>query len=35
MESDTFFSRKYLGCIRTVQIMLSVKFIGGQVNAKH
>ena len=22
MESDTFFSKKYLGCLRVVQIML-------------
>ena len=25
MESDTFFSRKYLGCLRVAQIMLSAK----------
>ena len=25
MESDTFYSRKYLGCLRVVQIMLSAK----------
>ena len=25
MESDTFFSRKYLGCLRVEQIMLSAK----------
>ena len=25
MESDTFFSRKYLGCLCVVKIMLSAK----------